>query len=828
MSLDLDEARPEYSPYAQLVAALLPRAAGLTIFSPEGELRWTSDETLTPQLSNQVARSAALAVLNEEPGERVQLGGNEPAYLFWLRGEDRRPTAVLCIRWRHAENDPRTFSYVHAMLRPVIECLKRELLLQERLATLGAGAPAGKGPDADADNADLRVLISAFEATADAGGDVAQLLNSVNSHMKCDFTALMMPERNLVFVAKPQSREVDTSVLAKAHRHLMSLAQLGKEALLLNEPGSLPGVKMSQRVLVSAVRTPAGKVSALLAMFRSREAPEFRRRDGLLADLLLRRAANFIESRYDALTGLHTRQAFEPRVNALMRERKGPWSFLYLDADRLHAINDNHGRPVGDRLLVKLGELIRTRLAPGGAAARMAGDRFAILLPVAEPDALAFAEGLRSAVAGLSAASLGLSEDAGVHSSLSVGVAPVATRTGGDAVGADDPMSALAAAEVACNAAKRQGRNRVESFESAGGATTLVAEIDAMLATAEAETARATLDAGRLSLHAQLIAPLPGNAKPTPHFELLLRVQDEQGEPIGPGRFLAEAKRQQLMGAVDRWVVRETLALLKPRAALLAGGAVVLTINLSGQSLGEDGFAAELLHSIRGSGVDPAALCFEFNEAAVIEFPEGTEALMRALRELGCHIALDDFGTGASSLASLRTLPLTMLKIDGCFVRDVLSDTRAAGMVEAIAQLARAAGLATVAECVETDEVRQKLAELGVDYGQGYAIARPVPFSEAIRDLPTWASVARQRNGGDVELGEEDDTISAALQKELARALLAQGVAPEAVDDELQQVIQHLMEDAGTGAEPRRVPVPEADEPRADEDDAEYSRQAAS
>jgi hypothetical protein len=216
--------------------------------------------------------------------------------------------------------------------------------------------------------------------------------------------------------------------------------------------------------------------------------------------------------------------------------------------------------------------------------------------------------------------------------------------------------------------------------------------------------------------------------------------------------------------------------------------------------------------------VDPKALCFEFNEAAVIEFPEATAALMRALRALGCHIALDDFGTGASSLANLRTLPLTMLKIDGSFVRDVLTDTRAEGMVQAIAQLARAAGIATVAECVETDAIRERLAGLGVDYGQGFAIARPVPFSDAIRDLPTWASVARQRQGGDVELGEEDDTISAALQKELARALLAQGVAPAALEDELQQVIQNLMEDSGTGAEPRRVPIPDTGEAEAASD----------
>lgn len=795
MSRDSADLQQDFSPYAQLVAALLPRAAGLSIFAPDGELRWTSDETISPQLPALIAQSAALAVVKQEAGERAQLGADEPVYLFWLRGEDRAPVAVLCIRWRSTENDPRTFAYVHAMLRPVIDCLKRELTLQARLAALGAAPAAGAVPhDADGE-ADLQVLLSTPEATPAGGGDIAQLLNQVNTHMKCDFTALLMPERNLVVVTKAEGRQIDTSVLARAHRHLMSLAQLNKEALLLNDPGSVPGVNLPLRALVSTVRNAAGRTSAVLALFRGREAPVFRRRDGLLADLLARRAAAVIEARYDALTGLFTRQAFEPRVRTLIAERAaGPWCFLYIDADRLHAINDNHGMHVGDRLLVKLGELIRTRLAPGGGAARVAGDRFAILVPANAEDATAFAEGLRTAIAALSPASLGVTADAELQSSLSVGVAPLAEGA--------DPLHTLAEAEAACRSAKRHGRNRVERFEP-GGDTTVVAEIGEAIAEAEANSVRHILEGERLSLHAQLIAPLPGNIAPTPHFELLLRVQDEQGEPVGPGRFLADATRLGMMSAVDRWVLRETLSMLAPREQLLRGGAVVLTINLSGQSLGEPGFTGELLAQVQDSGVDPKALCFEFSEAAVIEHLPEAEELMRGLRALGCHTALDDFGTGMASLASLRTMPLTMLKIDGSFVRDLLKDPRAEGLVTGMIHLARSAGLATVAECVETDEIRLRLTSLGVDYGQGFAIARPVPLSDAIRDLPTWASVARQRQGGDIELGDEDDTVSAALQKELQRELLARGVDAQAlVDDELEAALQQLM----SGGAPQDAP----------------------
>ncbi len=797
MSMEPAALSHDFTPYGQLVAALLPRAAGLCIFEPDGELRWTSDETVDPQLPVLIESAAALAVLNDEPGERAQLRADEPVYLFWLRDADHQLTAVLCVRWRVAESDPRTFSYVHAMLRPLIECLRRELHLQSRLrahdqAAAAETAPLLPGVDADADteaadDADLQVLLSTEVGAC--GGDIAKLLDQVNQHLKCDMTTLLMPERNVLVVTKAPDCAVDNLMLARAHRHLMSVAQLGQEALLLNEPGSLPGMDLPMRALVSTVRNPAGRATAVLVLFRRREAAAFRRRDGLLADLLARRAAGVIEARYDALTGLFARHAFEPRVRQLHAGRPaGPWSFLYIDADRLHTINDNHGMQVGDRLLLKLGELIRARLAPGGAAARVSGDRFAILLPAAESDALAFGEGLRTAIAALTPASLGASHDVELRSSLSVGVAPFETA---DA----DPRIVLAAAESACRAAKRRGRNRVERYV-AGGDTTMVTQVGLpRLPETDAEAVRMILEGGRLSLHAQLIAPLPACSAPTPHFELLLRVQDEAGNPAGPGRFLSDARRLGLMPAVDRWVLRETLAQLKPRAGLLEGGDVVLTINISGQSLGEAQFATQLLAQIKDSGVDPKALCFEFCESEVIPHQAAAEELMWELRGLGCRIALDDFGTGHASLASLRALPLTMLKIDGSYVRDVLKDPRAEAMVQGLTHLARSAGFLSVAECVETDEVRLRLAGMGVDFAQGFAIARPVPLADAIRDLPTWASVARQRHGGDIELDGQDDTVSASLQEELQRELMVRGLPPAEDEEDIEAIMARLFGD---------------------------------
>ncbi|MEO6185701.1 MAG: GGDEF domain-containing protein, partial [Steroidobacteraceae bacterium] len=393
----------DFSPYAQLVAALLPRAAGLTVFDPDASMRWTSEESIDPAFQKLVEKSAAAASKSAEAGERVQLGAQDPLYLFWLRDEAAALTGIFAITWRTGESEQRTFAYVHAMLKPVLEVLRRELVLRARFTSNELAVSEA----ADGDDADLQVLLSTSETDRQeaAGGGILSLLQNINNHMQCEFTALVVPERNLVVVSKAEGREVDTSVLPKIHRHLLSLAQARSEASLLNAPDSLPGVSLAFRVLSSPIRNPAGRPSGVLALFRSRTAPEFRRRDAMLADLVSRRASNIIESSYDTLSGLLTRRAFEQRARVLLDQRSAGrsmrWSSLYIDTDRMHVVNDNYGMHVGDKLLAKMGELIRSRLVPGALAARISGDRFAILLPTAEDDAMSFAEALRAGVESL-------------------------------------------------------------------------------------------------------------------------------------------------------------------------------------------------------------------------------------------------------------------------------------------------------------------------------------------------------------------------------------------------------------------------------------------
>jgi diguanylate cyclase (GGDEF)-like protein len=715
-------------PYAQLIGALMPRAAGITAFDKFGVIQWTSEGSGNPDLPRLVELSVkAAATQLTEYGERVILPGEAPVYLFWLRGEAGELLCILAITWRSGEAEQRTFAFVHAMAKPALECLRRELLARANIESLSS-AKGNRDHDLDV----LLLAQSEFAPEADSGDELTNILQKATDHLLCELTALIVPDRRMVVICSAKGRKPDTSVVSKVHRHLISLAQVKPEPVILNSAESIPGLKLPYRVLSSPIRNPAGRAGGVLALFRALDRPEFRGRDAQLADLLARRAATIIESSFDSLSGLLTRAAFEKKAKTVLAEksteRAVTWSSLYIDTDQMHVINDNYGMHVGDRLIAKLGELILSRLVPGAISARISGDRFAILLPTGAEDAVAFAEALRQGVAALGSVNLGASADASFSASISIGVAAIA-----------DPRAefsqSFAVAETACKAAKDRGRNRVELYQNSDASIIRRYE-DINIA----PNLRVAIAENRLRLDSQLIVPLAGAKNSVPHFELLLRMIDDKGNTVGPERFLSAAVRYQLMPTVDRWVISQAIEQLKPHAKVLVDRPVVFTINFSGQSLSDPGFTEFVVNAIRGSGLNPRIFCFELTESAAIANIGNGEGMMTRLRALGCQIALDDFGTGQSSLAYLRSLPVDMLKIDGSFVRDILKDPRAESMVQAIAHLARSMGLVTVAEYVETDEIRLRVATLGVDYGQGFAIARPVPLTETLAELPMYAT----------------------------------------------------------------------------------------
>jgi EAL domain-containing protein (putative c-di-GMP-specific phosphodiesterase class I) len=287
-----------------------------------------------------------------------------------------------------------------------------------------------------------------------------------------------------------------------------------------------------------------------------------------------------------------------------------------------------------------------------------------------------------------------------------------------------DVTDVLANADGACYAAKEQGRNRIHVH----------ADDDQQLKQRRGEMEWASripeaLEANRFELFYQTIEPLADGGGHGLHVELLVRMHDADGNLILPGSFLPAAERYNLSTQIDRWVVSNAFANISQAQA--AGKQIQLcTINLSGNSLGNEDFLEFVLGEFDATGVNPRSICFEVTETAAISNLGRAKRFITRLKQKGTFFSLDDFGTGLSSFAYLRELPVDFLKIDGVFVKDIAKDPIHLAMVRSINDVGHVMGMQTIAEFVESQEIMDKLCELGVDYAQGYHIARPRPASE--------------------------------------------------------------------------------------------------
>ncbi len=278
--------------------------------------------------------------------------------------------------------------------------------------------------------------------------------------------------------------------------------------------------------------------------------------------------------------------------------------------------------------------------------------------------------------------------------------------------------SILSAADSACQAAKEGGRNRVHSFAEN--------DIELMRRRREMQWAariNAALEEGRFELFRMAIMPLQ-RVDHGAHYELLLRLKDEAGRIVAPNDFIAAAERYGITPAIDRWVIENAFRWLVSEADEREK-LNLCSINLSGQSLGDDKFLPFVIDQFHRSGLDASKICFEITETAAVASFSQANRFIQALKELGCKFALDDFGTGLSSFGYLKHFPVDFLKIDGSFVREILRDPIDREMVRSINEIGHLTGKQTIAEFAENAEIIQMLTSLGVDYAQGYGVAQP-------------------------------------------------------------------------------------------------------
>lgn len=452
----------------------------------------------------------------------------------------------------------------------------------------------------------------------------------------------------------------------------------------------------------------------------------------LLSGLIAWRTTSFLQHRHnieqelswnashDALTRLPNRRAFEAHLEQVLAAGRGAHAMLFLDLDQFKLVNDTSGHAAGDRLLCRIAETLPRLLRPSDMMARLGGDEFAVLLHDCPPNAAAsIAERLRHAAEELDFVWEGKRFSAGA----SVGLVNI-----GPGMGLQEVMRA---ADVACYMAKEKGRNRVQVY----------APDDSALAEREGEMGwvqrlHLAMEEDRFRLFAQPIMPASQSDALGDHVEVLIRLQGEDGRMIPPGSFIPAAERFGLMPAIDRWVVRNAFDTVASRMGDDAlPELVTCAINLSGATLGDETFLAFVRQEFLRSGVAPSTICFEITETTAIADLAAAAAFIADLQVMGCRFALDDFGVGMSSFSYLKRLPVDYLKIDGSFIRDMLTDRADRAMVEMINHIGHVMGKRTIAECVETTETLEVLRSIGVDCVQGFAVARPAPFLRGARHV---------------------------------------------------------------------------------------------
>lgn len=773
-----------YASFGELLRMLVPRADVINIYDADGNPLWSSrDSRDAPELDQMVRDrlhelprepvaaqpaadgtgatfaddddAAATAAPPERPGGWMErTSGGDVIYLTPLWAPNAARLGLIAVLLENFDAEPRPYSLFSALIRPVVTALSNTLELLARSMqdsapdneTVSARDAAAYDPNgvqddtrsratdsqAEADGArvrrDMELIARVLDdATAedDPGGAIERLLASAAMHFSGEMAALVVPTKGVDLRRRADGSlpPVD-EMLERTRRNLIAMAGLNGRPFMINRLPRQPRTGEDQpppyRILAAPVVDRSGGVDGVLSVFRPPTGPEFDEADLQLLALLARRAGAMLRVRHDPLTGALTRPAFTHTGEALLRssDSVAAHALLCIDLDRMHVINDRLGHEAGDEVLVRTTAVLRAQLGPRDLLARVAGDSFALLLADCDLDAArSRAEVVLADIRKLNF----VRDDDAIRVTASIGAAPLP-------ISHDALAEALAAAEVACKAAKDRGRDRIECYlEDDHSIIRRHRDIGVLARLQNA------LGGDGLQLYAQPIHDLAGHR--LHGLEILVRLIDDETGTVTPGSFLPAAERYQLMPALDRWVLERIYTLLEPHAALLERLGLNLFINLSGQSLGDAAFIDQLVERVERGTLPASCLTFEITESAAVVRLDRARWLIERLRPLGCRFALDDFGTGLSSFAYLQSLPVQILKIDGGFIRALEDGRVATAVVTAITGVARAMALQTVAESVETEALRTRVHGLGVDLAQGHLLGAPRPLDELIAEL---------------------------------------------------------------------------------------------
>lgn len=414
---------------------------------------------------------------------------------------------------------------------------------------------------------------------------------------------------------------------------------------------------------------------------------------------------------HDVLTGIYNRQEFENRLrNALhlAQQQQTELTLLYVDIDQFKVVNDTCGHKAGDLLLKQLADMLSKIVAQQGTLARLGGDEFGILLQGDDAQkTYMLANKLLTGVQ-----EFRFTWEKQIFT-LCVSIGQVSWQPQ-----ISNYEQLLSMADSACYMAKERGRNQIHTYSAE----------DQHMLRYESELAwlaqiQLALQNDTFELYFQKYLPMT-KVENGHHYEILLRMRDDNNEVILPSLFLPAAERYNLSPRIDRWVIESYFQWLVNNPLHLKA-LFRCNINLSGHSLGDKDLKLFILNAFEKYAVPYDKICFEITESMAILKMDETLEFINTFRQLGCKFALDDFGSGFSSYNYLKNLPVDQVKIDGNFVKDILIDPVDLAMVKSIKDVANAMGIETIAEFVESKEIMVQLGKMGVDFAQGYGVDKP-------------------------------------------------------------------------------------------------------
>ncbi|NCF23029.1 MAG: EAL domain-containing protein [Gammaproteobacteria bacterium] len=556
---------------------------------------------------------------------------------------------------------------------------------------------------------------------------LAQLVGQSGRFLGIAYSVLLMPAKRIRISATHSTwKDVRRKALDRYLIDQMLPRLEGKRSPVVFEipavEGGVTPADEGYQTLLCPVTDQQGNVEGMLALLGRVNREPFNTAHRRFMSHVVRKVEYVIEKSFDSMTGLMNRSGFEAQMHEAWKSLESDddaHQVIYFDLDNLQLVNDTFGRKAGDEVIMRFARLLDTDLPRSAVLSRLTGDDFCILLTHADAEqGLKLAHQVREKGQSLRY----LEGDKSLQITISIGVAEFNRKSG-------DEGASVTAARMACEAAKDHGRDRIEVYDDKNHS--IIRRHDDMQLVAQIQQ---TLDSDGFVLLAQPIASLKSNSD-VPRYEILLRMKDDDGSAVPSSAFFSAAERYQLMPQVDRWVISKTIASLSDHADLIRDTGAVFSVNLSGQSLTDDGILEFIDEEIAAGGLQGSSLGFEVTESAAVSNLAKAQQFIDDLHERGCSIALDDFGAGLSSFAYLKNFAVDTLKIDGGFIRDISDNRISESMVAAITQVAKVMELETVAEYVENKKTRKLVAELGVHYAQGHAVGKPQPLEDVLAEL---------------------------------------------------------------------------------------------